>query len=305
MKWGWLLTAVALAAFLWVRRRRLGRVELGAGVLATAGAVLVGTGVVDLPEHREADRGRRDEARPLDLPARRRAGLPRDGRLRRARRAGRDRGARRRPRGRPGPDRPARPDRDRLDVRGGRRPDLLHDRAPARPRLAAAPRRPAEDHRGAAAPGRGVLREARRGHDPDRALHRARARARAVHRRHLEDAAAQFLPYDIIGAGAWATTFCVLGYVFWQSFDRLTQYVSRGLFAFGTVVAIGVRAVLPRAAAARPRAAREASRRGWSSARTGSWARPLLKLAGPRVAAARAPGRRRRSTPPRASGCTG
>jgi undecaprenyl-diphosphatase len=49
-----------------------------------------------------------------------------------------------------------------------------------------------------------------------------------------------FLPYDVVGAGAWAATFCVLGYVFWQSFDRLTQYVSRGLLAFGTVVALGV-----------------------------------------------------------------
>jgi undecaprenyl-diphosphatase len=49
-----------------------------------------------------------------------------------------------------------------------------------------------------------------------------------------------FLPYDVIGAGAWATTFCVLGYVFWRSFDRITEYVSRGLFAFGTVVALGV-----------------------------------------------------------------
>ncbi len=49
-----------------------------------------------------------------------------------------------------------------------------------------------------------------------------------------------FLPYDIVGAGAWAATFCVLGYIFWQSFDKITQYVSRGLFAFGTVVAIGV-----------------------------------------------------------------
>jgi membrane protein DedA with SNARE-associated domain/membrane-associated phospholipid phosphatase len=49
-----------------------------------------------------------------------------------------------------------------------------------------------------------------------------------------------FLPYDVLGAGAWAATFCVLGYVFWQSFDKLTQYVSRGLFAFGTVVALGV-----------------------------------------------------------------
>jgi undecaprenyl-diphosphatase len=49
-----------------------------------------------------------------------------------------------------------------------------------------------------------------------------------------------FLPYDVIGAGAWATTFCVLGFVFWRSFDRLTQYVQRGLFAFATVVAIGL-----------------------------------------------------------------
>jgi membrane protein DedA with SNARE-associated domain/membrane-associated phospholipid phosphatase len=49
-----------------------------------------------------------------------------------------------------------------------------------------------------------------------------------------------FLPYDVVGAGAWAATFSVLGYVFWQSFDRLTQYVSRGLFAFGTVLAVGV-----------------------------------------------------------------
>jgi undecaprenyl-diphosphatase len=48
-----------------------------------------------------------------------------------------------------------------------------------------------------------------------------------------------FLPYDVLGAGLWAATFCVLGYVFWHSFDKLTTYVSRGLFAFGTVVAIG------------------------------------------------------------------
>jgi undecaprenyl-diphosphatase len=49
-----------------------------------------------------------------------------------------------------------------------------------------------------------------------------------------------FVPYDVVGAGAWATTFCVLGYVFWRSFDRVTRYVSRGLFAFATVVAVAV-----------------------------------------------------------------
>jgi undecaprenyl-diphosphatase len=49
-----------------------------------------------------------------------------------------------------------------------------------------------------------------------------------------------FLPYDVLGAGAWAATFCVLGYVFWQSFHELTTYVSRGLLAFATVVAVAV-----------------------------------------------------------------
>jgi undecaprenyl-diphosphatase len=48
----------------------------------------------------------------------------------------------------------------------------------------------------------------------------------------------RFLPYDVLGAGAWAITFCVLGYVFWRSFDRLTAWVSRGLFAFAFGVAL-------------------------------------------------------------------
>jgi membrane protein DedA with SNARE-associated domain len=54
----------------------------------------------------------------------------------------------------------------------------------------------------------------------------------------------RFLPYDILGAGAWAATFSTLGFVFWHSFDKLTTYVSRGLFAFGTVVALVVALVL-------------------------------------------------------------
>jgi membrane protein DedA with SNARE-associated domain len=50
----------------------------------------------------------------------------------------------------------------------------------------------------------------------------------------------RYLRYDIFAAGAWSVTFCVLGYVFWHSFDQLTTYVSRGLFALGTVVALVV-----------------------------------------------------------------
>jgi len=48
----------------------------------------------------------------------------------------------------------------------------------------------------------------------------------------------RFLPYDVLGAGAWTATFTTLGYVFWRSFDKLTSYVSKGLFAFGTVVVV-------------------------------------------------------------------
>jgi membrane protein DedA with SNARE-associated domain/membrane-associated phospholipid phosphatase len=50
----------------------------------------------------------------------------------------------------------------------------------------------------------------------------------------------KFLPYDVLGAGLWATAFSVLGFVFWRSFDQLTAWVSRGLFAFGLVVALVV-----------------------------------------------------------------
>jgi membrane protein DedA with SNARE-associated domain/membrane-associated phospholipid phosphatase len=48
----------------------------------------------------------------------------------------------------------------------------------------------------------------------------------------------RFLPYDVLAAGAWSATFCVLGYLFWRSIDQLTTYVSRGLFAFGTLVVV-------------------------------------------------------------------
>ena len=48
----------------------------------------------------------------------------------------------------------------------------------------------------------------------------------------------RFLPYDVLGAGAWAATFATLGYVFWHSFDQLTTYVSRGLFAFTSVIVV-------------------------------------------------------------------
>ena len=89
-----------------------------------------------------------------------------------------------------------------------------------------------------------------------------------------------FLPYDVVGAGAWATTFCVLGYLFWQSFDRITQYVSRGLFAFGTVVAIGVGLYFLVQLRRDPE--RRERVKAWLREHEGRpFMRPLVRLAGP------------------------
>jgi len=48
----------------------------------------------------------------------------------------------------------------------------------------------------------------------------------------------RFLPYDIVGAGTWATMLLVLGYLFWQSFDRVLHYAEQGTLALGTTIVV-------------------------------------------------------------------
>jgi undecaprenyl-diphosphatase len=48
----------------------------------------------------------------------------------------------------------------------------------------------------------------------------------------------RFLPYDVIGAGLWASTFILLGYIFWASFDRVVHYAEQGALALGTVICL-------------------------------------------------------------------
>jgi membrane protein DedA with SNARE-associated domain len=48
----------------------------------------------------------------------------------------------------------------------------------------------------------------------------------------------RFIPFSIIGCGLWATVFCVLGYVFWESFDQVTAIAGQAAFAFGVTVAV-------------------------------------------------------------------
>jgi undecaprenyl-diphosphatase len=56
----WLVGAIAVAIFLWVRRRKLGRLELGIGIVVAIAAAVYSTGVVHLPniEHLVEDLGR-------------------------------------------------------------------------------------------------------------------------------------------------------------------------------------------------------------------------------------------------------
>jgi MYXO-CTERM domain-containing protein len=50
----------------------------------------------------------------------------------------------------------------------------------------------------------------------------------------------RFLPYDIVGAGLWGSTFVLLGYIFWQSFTELVDYAKKGALALGAVIVLVV-----------------------------------------------------------------
>ena len=280
MKWGWLLAAVALSAFLFVRRRKLGKVELAAGGLAVAGAVLVGAGVIDLPniEHLIEDIGTRlgkwtyllvgllaflETGAFVGLVAPGETAVLVGGLV-----AG----------------------QGQIDLfvliaivwtcavagdvtsytlgrklgrnwllRHGERLKITEERLHQVERFF--------EKRG------GLTILIGRFIGLVRALAPFIAGTSKMPLR-------QFLPYDVIGAGAWATTFCVLGYVFWQSFDRLTQYVSRGLFAFGTVVAIGLALYFLVRLRNDPELRRKVH--AWLHEREDkAWVRLVLKVAGP------------------------
>jgi membrane protein DedA with SNARE-associated domain/membrane-associated phospholipid phosphatase len=54
----------------------------------------------------------------------------------------------------------------------------------------------------------------------------------------------RFIPYSVIGCGLWATAFCVLGFVFWESFDQVADVAGKATFGFGVTVATIVGCVL-------------------------------------------------------------
>jgi membrane protein DedA with SNARE-associated domain/membrane-associated phospholipid phosphatase len=52
-----------------------------------------------------------------------------------------------------------------------------------------------------------------------------------------------FLPYSVIGTGLWGTFYTLLGYFFYQSFDKVAGYAGRATFVFAVLVGliVGIR----------------------------------------------------------------
>jgi undecaprenyl-diphosphatase len=53
----------------------------------------------------------------------------------------------------------------------------------------------------------------------------------------------RFIPYSVVGCGLWATLFSLLGYLFWQSFDKVAHVAGQATFAFGVTAFVVVGAV--------------------------------------------------------------
>jgi membrane protein DedA with SNARE-associated domain/membrane-associated phospholipid phosphatase len=54
----------------------------------------------------------------------------------------------------------------------------------------------------------------------------------------------RFLPYDVIGAGLWVTSFILLGYIFWASFDKVLAIAQKGALALATLIVLVVAVVV-------------------------------------------------------------
>jgi undecaprenyl-diphosphatase len=53
----------------------------------------------------------------------------------------------------------------------------------------------------------------------------------------------RFLPYSVVGTALWGSTFCLLGFFFYRSLDRVTKIAGRATLAFGLLVGLIAAAV--------------------------------------------------------------
>jgi membrane protein DedA with SNARE-associated domain len=48
----------------------------------------------------------------------------------------------------------------------------------------------------------------------------------------------RFVPYDVLGAGIQSTILCLIGYIFWHSLDRVLEIAKQGALALGVTIAV-------------------------------------------------------------------
>jgi undecaprenyl-diphosphatase len=56
--------------------------------------------------------------------------------------------------------------------------------------------------------------------------------------------AGRFVPATLVASGLWSAAFCLLGYVFWQSFDQAAELARDGTLVFAVAVLAIVGAVV-------------------------------------------------------------
>ena len=50
----------------------------------------------------------------------------------------------------------------------------------------------------------------------------------------------RFIPYSILGTGLWGTTFCLLGYIFWRSFSKVSKIAGQATLVLGVIAAVTI-----------------------------------------------------------------
>ena len=109
---------------------------------------------------------------------------------------------------------------------------------------------------------------------------------------------ARFFPYAVVGGGLYSAFFVLLGFVFWRSFDEVTNWVGQGAFGLGVAAAVALGAVLLY------RALSDRERRAVLSARIDRAAqrpplRQIVRVGAPVYRGALVPAARRASGPAR------
>jgi membrane protein DedA with SNARE-associated domain/membrane-associated phospholipid phosphatase len=96
-----------------------------------------------------------------------------------------------------------------------------------------------------------------------------------------------FLPYSVVGTGLWGTTFCLLGYIFWRSFSKVSKIAGQATLGLG-IIAVIIGGIWYAQRRLKNPAERERLERWMNSHRATRWlwywfVRPVARVAWPQI----------------------